>query len=154
TVHSEGTVTFERIGAHDEAQPDAPPPASPPATPPPAPPAETGKVELPTGHGDTEIARDGSELHVRVQCGLHCGGVRLNVYGHNTGSTMCGIHIFGAGRPAHRRRLATKRVTVPDGGSRLVKFRFGRSARRAILRAGGVQIEVVAGSVRRTVTVN
>jgi len=128
TLHLEGQVTFQRIGRHTEQ-----------------PPASDGDLLTPLGPKQTvedllmplvkkaKLAGDGSATTFTFTCGAGCT-LTARVYGGGGGPRA-------ASAPAP---LATKRITLAHGGTRHVTMRFGKKARRAIRRAGGARLQLVA----------
>jgi hypothetical protein len=129
TLHLQGQVTFTRTG-----QSVVQPPASDgdlltPLGPKPKP----DDLLTPLISTRAKLAADGSRTTFTFTCGAGCT-LTAHVYG-------------GGGRlraAAAARPLATKRITLAHGGTRRVTIRFGKAARRAIKRAGGARLELVA----------
>ena len=150
TLHLEGQVTFVRTGQRTEQVPAAQAPgndgdlltALPPK------PSDADLLE-PLVRKSAKLSADGATTTFTFTCGAGCT-LTAHVYAGGGGVRAA----------ASARALATKRVTLAHGGTRQVTMRgFGRSARRAIKRAGAARLELTltptagAKAVKRSVIV-
>jgi hypothetical protein len=128
TLHLEGQVTFQRIGQHTEQAAASDDDLLTPLGP-------KSQVEdlLTPLVKKAKLAGDGNATTFTFTCGAGCT-LTARVYGGGGG-------VRAASAPAP---LATKRITLAHGGTRHVTMRFGKKARRAIRRAGGVRLQLVA----------
>jgi hypothetical protein len=127
TLHLQGQVTFQRIGQNTEQ-----PPPSDDDLLEPLGPKKTVEDLLTPLVKKAKLAADGSATTFSFTCGAGCT-LTARVYGGGGGPRA-------ASAPAP---LATKRITLAKGGTRKVTMRFGKKARRAIKRAGGVRLQLV-----------
>lgn len=157
-----GTITFVKTGSREVAdeQPvpshdgrsTAPPReevAAPAPAPAPAAPAAPAGARAPS---PVEVVRatvrpGAAVASLAVGCRVACWGT-VKAFPWRRG---------GRARAAAARALASTRFSLAAAGSKAVRVRFGRAARRAIARAGGVRLVVETrlaggGVERRTVT--
>jgi hypothetical protein len=132
TLHLQGQVTFTRTGQHvvqveaTPMDPTEPAPIEPLVTP------EKVKSLL-EAKGKAKLSGDGGTTSFTFTCGAGCTLV---------------AHVYSAGgglrAAAAPHALASKRIVLAHGGTKRVTMRFGKAARRAIRRAGGIRLVLSA----------
>ncbi|HEY1277729.1 MAG TPA: hypothetical protein VGF25_22670 [Thermoleophilaceae bacterium] len=134
TLQIEGTVTFTRTGTHSgQPAPPTPPGDGGDDDDPPTPPVEDeGELLTPLVPGKTARLRGTRAARFTLRCPAGCT-VTARVYAAGHSPTA-----------ARRRPLATRRLTLAAGRAKRVEIRFGKSARRAIKRSGGIRVELAA----------